>query len=103
MVVWWQRCASAVCPQLRRVVNQTKGGKKRSMRALVVVGNKDGAAGMYVRMRWGYTYRLCELVVLFPLPLPMCLLLEGWGMDMDKQLVDTLYVRTYVCVTLSLP
>ena len=47
-VVWCPQCASAVCPQLRRVVNQTKGGKKRSMRALVVVGNKDGAAGMYV-------------------------------------------------------
>ena len=51
--------------QLRRVVNQTKGGKKRSMRALVVVGNKDGAAGMYV---WQVD-SLCGLVVLFPLSL----------------------------------
>lgn len=31
--------------ELRRVSNQTKGGKKSSLRALVVVGNGDGAAG----------------------------------------------------------
>lgn len=48
-------------------------------------------------------YRLCELVVLFPLPLPMCLLMEGWGVDMDKKFVHTLYiftyVRTYMCMS----
>ena len=26
----------------------------------------------------------------------MCLLMEGWGMDMDKQLVYTLYVCVYL-------
>ena len=53
--------------QLRRVVNQTKGGKKRSMRALVVIGNKDGAAGMYVRDEDS----LVSLSALLPLPLPL--------------------------------
>ena len=34
-----------ISSQLKRVANQTKGGKKRTVSALVVVGNKQGAAG----------------------------------------------------------
>ncbi|XP_028396078.1 28S ribosomal protein S5, mitochondrial-like [Dendronephthya gigantea] len=34
--------------ELRRVSNMTSGGRKRSQRAIVVVGNKNGAAGFAV-------------------------------------------------------
>ena len=67
VVVIWHTQFVSVCVQLRRVVNQTKGGKKRSMRALVVIGNKDGAAGMYV---WDEG-SLVSLSALLPLPLPL--------------------------------
>ena len=36
-------CAHSL--QLVRVSNATSGGKKKSQRALVVVGNRNGAAG----------------------------------------------------------
>ncbi|EDO46769.1 predicted protein [Nematostella vectensis] len=38
----------SVVVELRRVSNVTSGGKKRSLRALVVVGNRNGAAGFGV-------------------------------------------------------
>ena len=34
--------------EMKRVVNQTRGGKKRTASALIVVGNGDGAAGFAV-------------------------------------------------------
>ncbi len=38
----------SVVIELKRVVNQTRGGKKRTVSALVVVGNGNGAAGFAV-------------------------------------------------------
>ncbi|EDV21737.1 28S ribosomal protein S5, mitochondrial [Trichoplax sp. H2] len=35
----------STCIELRRVTNQTSGGKRSRMRALVIVGNKNGAIG----------------------------------------------------------
>lgn len=50
--------------EVRRVANQTSAGKKRSIRAIVVVGNKNGVVGKY-RSTECYTdhincYRICS-------------------------------------------
>ena len=43
--------------QMKKVANQTKGGKKRTVSALVVVGNGNGMAGQY---------RLCQAYITVP-------------------------------------
>lgn len=40
--------------QVKKVANQTKGGKKRTVSALVVVGNGSGMAGISMQSNWAH-------------------------------------------------